>query len=232
LSIQVSNYYDQFSVEQKKTGVNLRHYTILYRLKKLGLRKDSNVLEIGCGIGTLTGLLASYVSDGKLIAADISPESISIAKQRTSRFKNIEFLVTDMSTFNSDQVFDFIVFPDVLEHIPLEQHEAIFKLLVKNLAKDSRIVIHIPDPINLNYVREKFPEALQIIDQSIFISDFLNSTAGTPLQLDIYERYCLFANKPDYNWIVFSVKQDYSEISKQSKIKLKILEWYRRIFSL
>jgi hypothetical protein len=81
-------------------------------------------------------------------------------------------------------------------------------------------------------VREKFPEALQIIDQSIFISDFLNSTSGTPLQLDIYERYCLFANKPDYNWIVFSVKQDYSEISKQSKIKLKILEWYRRIFSL
>jgi len=56
-SKQVAEFYDQYSSQQGKIGVNIRHRSILKRLVKLGLSKNSSILEIGCGIGTLTSLL-------------------------------------------------------------------------------------------------------------------------------------------------------------------------------
>ena len=93
MSSNVSEFYDQYSKQQLNTGVHIRHYTILTRLKKAGLKPNHRVLEVGCGIGTLTGLLGSYLKDGKLTAVDISPESIEIAKKRTKKKKNAEVLV-------------------------------------------------------------------------------------------------------------------------------------------
>ena len=227
MSSNVSEFYDQYSKQQQNTGVHIRHYTILHRLKKAGLQPNHRVLEVGCGIGTLTGLLGSYLKDGTLTAADISPESIEIAKKRTASLTHVNYVVTDMSDFEPQGKFDFIVFPDVLEHIPKEQHNAIFRLLSKALLEGSKVAIHIPDPIALDYIRTHTPELLQIIDQSLYIEDFCKAMDGTPLMVETYERYSLFAVEPDYNWILLSVKRKYSSMPKQSKYKLKLVEWMR-----
>ena len=95
-------------------------------LIKSGLRKDSVVLEVGCGVGTLTVLLNKFLSKGKLVATDISDESIEKAKKRIPNSNKIDFFVTDMKDFSYSQKFDFIVLPDVLEHIPIDQHKELF----------------------------------------------------------------------------------------------------------
>ena len=227
---QVAEFYDKYSESQRKTGVHIRHYTILKKLKAAGLKSDSKILEIGCGIGTLTGLLAGFVREGKVICTDISPESISIAKSLNSNYSNIEYFVTDMSDFKPSDKFDFIVFPDVLEHIPKEQHNNIFRNISKSIHPESKVAVHIPDPINLQYVRDKTPELLQIIDQPLFIEDFAAAVKDTPFMVEIYERYCLFNREPDYNWLLFSVKRSYNTTEKQSRYKLKIIELFRRYF--
>ena len=227
MSSNVSEFYDQYSKQQLNTGVHIRHYTILTRLKKAGLKPNHRVLEVGCGIGTLTCLLGSYLKDGKLTAVDISPESIEIAKKRTEALKHVDYVVTDMSDFASEGKFDFIVFPDVLEHIPKEQHNAIFRLLSKSLHEASKMAIHIPDPIALDYIRANTPELLQIIDQSLYMEDFCKAMEGTTLMVETYERYPLFTIEPDYNWILLSMKRNYSSMPKQSKYKLKLVEWLR-----
>lgn len=227
VSNSVAGYYDNFSKNQVETGINIRHYSILTRLKKAGLQKNHHVLEIGCGIGTLTGLVGKYVTEGKLHALDISPESIQIAKQRCSKLNHVSFGVSDMSDFESATNFDFVIFPDVLEHIPVEQHANIFKRVSKVLKPDGKIAIHIPDPLQLDLIRTTQPESLQIIDQSLYMSDFANSIAGCNLILDSYERYCLYSQHPDYNWIVFSVLRKLPLNEKQNKalLKLKQLFW-------
>ena len=227
MSSNVSEFYDQYSKQQLNTGVHIRHYTILTRLKKAGLKPNHRVLEVGCGIGTLTGLLGSYLKDGKLTAVDISPESIEIAKKRTEALKHVDYVVTDMSDFAPEGKFDFIVFPDVLEHIPKEQHNAIFRLLSKSLHEGSKMAIHIPDPIALDFIRANTPELLQIIDQSLYMEDFCKAMEGTTLMVETYERYPLFTIEPDYNWILLSMKRSYSSMPKQSKYKLKLVEWLR-----
>lgn len=50
-------FYNNYSQRQLAVGVNKRHYSIIKFLNEFGLQKNNSVLEIGCGIGTLTSLL-------------------------------------------------------------------------------------------------------------------------------------------------------------------------------
>lgn len=224
----VSTFYDEFSEKQLETGVNIRHYSILTKLKAAGLKSHHRVLEVGCGIGTLTGLVGKFLSQGTLIATDISPESIEVAKKRCKHNSNTSFVVTDMSDFKPKEEFDFAIFPDVLEHIPKEQHNNIFRNISSMLKADGKIAIHIPDPVQLQYIRENTPDQLQIIDQSLYFEDFNNAIEGTDLMVDTYIRYKLYSDAPDYNWIVFSKKHNLDKSGKQSKALLKIKQLYWR----
>jgi ubiquinone/menaquinone biosynthesis C-methylase UbiE len=92
---KVEEYYDNFSSEQVKTGINKRHHSIHQWLLKFGLKPHHNCLEIGCGIGTQTELLTSFLKEGKITSVDISSESIQIAKKRLNRFKNLDLIAAD-----------------------------------------------------------------------------------------------------------------------------------------
>ena len=203
---QIGKWYDDFAEHQVRTSVNLRHYTIMEFLKDAGLRKNSRVLEIGCGIGTLTGLLLKYVKKGKVVAADISPESVAIAEKRLSDKPNASFMVTDMTDFEYPGYFDFIILPDVLEHIPLEQHQSLFRTLASHMHDSSVILIHIPHPQALDYIRENAPDRLQIIDQSISADTLLVNAYGAGLVLVSYISYPLFDRSNDYAVITLRKK--------------------------
>src|SRR5687767_6513941 len=97
---EVEEFYDSYREKQKNIGVNIRHRTIFKKLKELGLKPDSKVLEVGCGIGTVSGLIIKHVTAGHFTGADISPESIEMANKLYGGKPNVEFLVNDMSSFS------------------------------------------------------------------------------------------------------------------------------------
>lgn len=210
-SKDIASYYDSFSAKQEKTAVNARHRTILRRLKKAGLQHNHHVLEIGCGIGTVTGLLAAYLSGGTVTGTDISPKSIALAKKRLSKYSNVELLVTDMADFSQEKKFDVIVLPDVLEHIPLENHREIFRTVRTHLHEDGFVAINIPDPYYNDWVRENKPELLQIIDQSLLTDRLLQDAYANELHLHFFEAYSLFTNDPNYNWILLKPNRPFRE---------------------
>ena len=148
-------------------------------------------------------MLAKRVSGGSILAVDISEEAVRMAQTRLKGNSSITFRVSDMSDFKADRHFDFIVLPDVLEHIPEEQHAQLFMTLGDHLAPDGVICIHIPDPYSLDWMRNNRPEALQIVDQSLHIAPMIERFATHGLLLDRYERYGLWTMEPDYNWIEF-----------------------------
>ena len=62
----IPKFYDGFNAESfKKFGINIRHRTIFKNLKTAGLLPSHNVLEIGCGTGPVTSLIAKYCNKGK-----------------------------------------------------------------------------------------------------------------------------------------------------------------------
>lgn len=233
---EVKNWYNSYVIKQAEVGINIRHYTLINRILSDGLKSDSKILEIGCGIGTLTQLIAQCCNRGSIVATDISDESIQHAKINLNRFKNITFLVTDMIDFVYDDKFDFIILPDVLEHIPVQQHDNLFSSLKRLIKSTGKLIIHIPHPISLEYVRINFPEKLQVIDQSLY-SDHIGSILyNNQFLLVTYEAYSLISETPDYVYIKAVPKYEPTlELISPNKIRYrktleKIKFFFRRIF--
>jgi trans-aconitate 2-methyltransferase len=220
---QVKEYYDTFKEHQKQLGINIRHRTIFKNLKAAGLRPDSNVLEIGCGIGTVSNLILKYITNGSFVGLDISSESIEMAKRRNSFHKKAEFLVNDMSNFTHATKFDFVVFPDVLEHIPVEQHANIFKTIAGLTSPDAVVLINIPEPNYLNWVREHEPEKLQIIDQSLSMQELLNNAYPYGFKLYSLTPYSLHFNVNDYVSIILKKNMAVKMVNVKSKI-VRVIE--------
>lgn len=229
--LDVQKWYNNYVPRQMKTGINVRHYHLMNELIASGLKSGKSVIEIGCGIGTLTGLIQKVVKNGKIVATDISNESIDVAKKRISSSSKIDFIVSDMKGFEYDYKFDFIVLADVIEHIPLEQHPDLFKAISKIIHEDSIVFINIPHPTSLDYIRDYKPELLQIIDQSISSDLLMKNTYENGLRLISYEAYKLFHNQTDYALAQFKMDTPFEMnslskwviISKKYRAKFKFI---------
>ena len=219
---QVKEYYDTFKEQQKQLGINIRHRTIFKNLKNLGLKSNSNVLEIGCGIGTVSQLILKYITDGSFVGLDISSESIELAKKRNAFHKKAEFLVNDMSNFTHKTKFDFVVFPDVLEHIPVEQHANIFKTIAELTTPNAIVLINIPEPYTLDWSRRNTPEALQIIDQSLSMQDLCNNSYPYGFYMYSMTPYGLRYEHEEYLSIILKKNFVRTQVVPKQKIKLGI----------
>jgi len=214
----VKDFYDDFTNNQTNIGVSVRHRLIFKKLKKIGLKSSSNVLEIGCGIGTVSSLIIPFIKLGKFVGCDISPKSIELA-QKFNPQSNASFVCTDMTDFESNIKFDFVVFPDVLEHIPVEEHRALFERISKHCSPNAKILINIPEPNSLNYTRKNRPEQLQIIDQSLSMQDLLNNTYPFGFQVYSISPYAIHTNVNNYLSIVFVRNTEVQSLELVSKWK-------------
>ena len=217
----VKDFYDTFTNNQTKIGISIRHRLIFKKLKKIGLKPNSNVLEIGCGIGTVSSLIIRFIHSGIFFGCDISPKSIELAKKFNPQ-KNASFVCTDMTDFETDIKFDFVVFPDVLEHIPVEEHKALFERIARYCSPDAKVLINIPEPNSLNYTRKHRPELLQIIDQSLSMQDLLNNTYPFGFQVQSIIPYAIQTNVNNYLSIV---------LIRNTEIKsLKLVSKWRKLY--
>jgi trans-aconitate 2-methyltransferase len=199
---EISSFYDDFSKHQQRGGCNERHILLYKKMLELGLSKKSNVLELGAGIGIVTGLIAQTVKTGKIITNDLSPKSIELSKKKNKQ-KNIDFLVSDISNLKVESIqFHFITLFDVLEHVPLDEHFEIFKKLSEIMDNETHLLINIPNPDFLEFIRETSPEQLQILDQAIKADVLLKNAYQNNLTLDFFITYSIWV-KNDYQIICF-----------------------------
>ena len=85
----------------------------------------SESLEIGCGRGAFSRLLAAR-SD-RVLALDLSPNMIRIAEEQSAQFPNINFRVADFMAHDAGaEQFDCIVSIATFHHLPTE--EALLKM--------------------------------------------------------------------------------------------------------
>jgi trans-aconitate 2-methyltransferase len=215
---KVVSFYDQFAEKQQKTGINSRHLSILDKVKAAGLQSDHRILEVGCGIGTVSHLLATQVKNGSVLAVDISPESIEKAKKLWKSQSNLNFEVSDMSDFEKKgQTFDFFIFPDVLEHIPVDQHFRLFQNIQKHSHPDSVIFIHIPAPRYLQWMIDNEPAKLQVIDQPLDSGDLIKNITANGFFLEKMETYSLFFEEKDYQYFIFRSSKPLLSSTPRSK---------------
>jgi cyclopropane fatty-acyl-phospholipid synthase-like methyltransferase len=226
---KVISFYDQFAEKQEVTGINSRHLSILDKVVAAGLKSHHSILEIGCGIGTVSHLLAHQVKSGEVLAVDISPESIEKAREIWKEQQNLKFEVSDMSDFDKPgKKFDFFVFPDVLEHIPVDQHTRLFQNIQKHSHSDSVVFIHIPAPRYLQWMIENEPEKLQVIDQPLDSGELIKSLTKNGFYLEKMETYPIFFQEKDYQYFVFRASKPLGKSTPRGKWEvLKERMWIR-----
>ena len=95
-----NNYYHSFLIEQLPA-------------------QCKTAIDIGCGTGEFSRLLAERFES--VIAIDLSPNSIEVAKQRSRPFSNLDFQVADICQWEfPTERFDAIVSISTLHHLPIE----------------------------------------------------------------------------------------------------------------
>jgi SAM-dependent methyltransferase len=62
-------------------------------LEWMNLRPTDNVLDIGCGAGWLSRILAKRVPEGRVVGMDISDEMIRLSRRNSVEFPNLVFVV-------------------------------------------------------------------------------------------------------------------------------------------
>jgi SAM-dependent methyltransferase len=173
----------------------------------------------------MTGLVLEKVKQGEVVGVDISERAIRLARERFAAQPRASFMVSNMEDIDLDRKFDKILLPDVLEHIPEEGHAKLFGTLERHLAPDGVICIHIPDPYILDWLRKERPEALQIVDQSLSIGTMVGRFADHGLLLDRFERYSLWTEEPEYDWIEFRRAPSKHTHTKLSRHRTRMSEW-------
>ena len=77
-------------------------------------------LDIGCGTGEFTRLLADR--SNQVLALDLSPNMIQIAREKSNGYTNIEYQIIDITKwyFPAEQ-FDCIASITTMHHLPMEE---------------------------------------------------------------------------------------------------------------
>jgi SAM-dependent methyltransferase len=200
----ISDFYDSYVARQEAAGINDRHRAILAGLRRFGWKPTDRVLEIGCGIGTLTRLIAKNVlSGGTVVGVDVSPKSIELARQHLSAFRGVELIAADILKLELQGKFDVVVLPDVIEHIPLSDHQRLFERISSWLTLDGFVLLNYPNPHYLAWCHEHTPEVLQLVDQPIGADVLLANAYPSGLYLDYFETYSIWVREGDYVLAVF-----------------------------
>jgi SAM-dependent methyltransferase len=103
------------------------------------LKKNSKILEIGCGTGGNLCMLSAF---GDLTAVDMSSEAVAMAKRKNVINTDIYIgsLPNAMPNFNDK--FDLICMFDVLEHI--EMHKEAITIIETYLKDNGQIILTVP----------------------------------------------------------------------------------------
>ncbi len=104
-----------------------------------------SMLDIGCGVGTLTYALAPKFR----VAVGIDGSDIKIAKaQKYNSSPAISYIHTLFEDYTPTNRFDFIVSTNVLEHV--DDAVAFLKRIKKWLSRDGQLVITVPNALGLH----------------------------------------------------------------------------------
>ena len=117
-------------------------YRIILRVLNNFLKNQKKVLDIGCGVGTLSFYLAK--KGNYVLGIDISKNAVNVCKKSAKIFglRDIKFQRMDFPNEIPRDKFDLIVCSEVLEH--LEDDDLALKKIYSLLRPNGIVIISVP----------------------------------------------------------------------------------------
>ena len=111
--------------------------------ERAGLFDGQDILELGCGWGSLTLYMAAHFPKSKITAVSNSNDQRQFIEERCRQLKleNISVITADMNDFNAEGLFDRVVSIEMFEH--MRNYEKLLGRVNTWLKKEGKLFVHI-----------------------------------------------------------------------------------------
>jgi len=145
----IKNYRQNLDKSLSLSGETSNFFAEYKAKKLLGwlpnlYNKKINILDFGCGDGTMASYVSKLFPQAKIKGIDISQESIYCAKKK---FPTINFYCTE--NLNEKNSYDLIYSAGVFHHIEFKNHKNILKKIFNNLKINGYFVLFELNPYNI-----------------------------------------------------------------------------------
>lgn len=110
---------------------------------RLPLEGGEQVLDFGCGMGTVACYVAERIPQGKLTCLDISERWLKACRKTLCKYENVIIQKYDANTLKRD-CYDLIFCHFVLHDIPADELEKIVPALAESLKPGGMLVFKEP----------------------------------------------------------------------------------------
>jgi len=220
--VTVPDFYDEF-VGYELTYLrhpNRRHRRVREYLRPLLARNPRAALDVGCGIGLMSGWLDKRIP--RVVGIDISPRSIEVCRQL---YPGLDFRVCALPNDHlPDGPFDLVTFIDVLEHLPRSALRLVFERVGEVTTDDAVVAINIPSRL----YAQKDDIHRQIIDEAVPVDEIVAAAARIGMEPLTIARYDVdSANQ--YVFCAFSRSYDVATPARNSFVdRVRDHAWYAR----
>lgn len=130
-----ADLYLRFEDERTRPSVDL--------IQRVALDAPGRCIDLGCGPGNSTELLAARFPKAIVEGLDSSPDMIEKARKR---LPGLSFILADLETWSSPQPYDLIFANAVLQWTP--DHAGLFGRLARSLAPGGVLAVQMPNNLS------------------------------------------------------------------------------------
>lgn len=178
----------------------VQHSLGLKMIERLNLKRSAiTALDLGCGTGNLTKVLAERIgSDGKVVAVDPDKERLKIAQECYSS-SNIEYIEADDKTFPEGQ-YDLVFANAVLHWI--HDKKSLFERVYKNLKPGGQFAF-----VTFDGIPEVHHAVVKRVFEELVSQDFLHKLHFTKCDLLQGNEYEALALSLGYLTVCFEIEE-------------------------
>ena len=137
---ETNEAYGAAGAESFKSGRVDKRYTRYLTFLNL---KDKEVLDIGCGRGDVVHYCAKAGSK-MVLGIDFSNDAINIAADFNAGYPNVELIQMEATDIDFHEVVDVVFLLDVIEHIPDEEMQVVYRKIYSALKNNGLLILNTP----------------------------------------------------------------------------------------
>ncbi|MFT7669810.1 MAG: cyclopropane-fatty-acyl-phospholipid synthase [Planctomycetota bacterium] len=161
--------------------------------QRAGLVDGQEVLELGCGWGSLSLWMAEHFPGSRILSiSNSAPQRKHILARAAERgLSNLEVLTCDMNDFETDRRFDRVVSVEMFEH--MRNWEELLSKVSGWLRPEARIFLHV-------FAHQRYAYPFEVKDDSDWMSEHFFTGGMMPCP-ELFERIAV-PFKVDQIWTV------------------------------
>ncbi|MBU1100793.1 MAG: cyclopropane-fatty-acyl-phospholipid synthase family protein [Bacteroidetes bacterium] len=111
--------------------------------KRANITDGEEILELGCGWGSLSLYMAEHFPNSKITAVSNSSTQKEFIDEEAKQkgFTNLQIITSDMNQFDINKKFDRVVSVEMFEH--MRNYEILFQRISKWLKPEGELFVHI-----------------------------------------------------------------------------------------